>query len=95
MSEKSAYQAKLEAQLEEWRADMEKMQARAKQLNAEARVEYERQLAALQRRQEDAAERLRAMRRANEEAWEDMRKGAEKAWDDMAAAMRDAMSRYR
>lgn len=95
MSEKTAYQAQLEAQLQEWQANLDLLQERAKQAGSQARLEYERQLAELERHQEALAKKLDDMRRANEGAWKDMQAGMEKAWTDMADAMRDAMSRYR
>ena len=94
MSDKQAWEKKLEAQLEEWRADIAKMEARSKKAGADAQADYERELKRLRKLRDESEDELKKVRAASESAWQDMRKGAEASWDAMTKAMRDAWSRF-
>ena len=94
MSDKNAYEQKLQAQLKIWQAEIDKLRAQADKASADARLQYDKQVDELVQYQEAGKEKLRELQDANEQAWADMRHGMEKAWDDMAKAWKDAMSRY-
>ena len=94
MSDKNAYEQKLEAQLKIWQAEMDKLRAQAEKASADARLQYDKQMSELAGYQKQGKEKLRELQDANEQAWVDMRQGMEKAWDDMTKAWKDAMSRY-
>ena len=94
MSEKNAYQEKLEAQLDIWQAEIDKLRAKADQASADARLQYDKQVDELVKYQKTGKQKLRELQDANEQAWHDMRHGMEQAWDDMMKAWKAAMSRY-
>lgn len=94
MSDKNAYQEKLEAQLDEWQAEIAKMRARADKATADARIEYDKQIKELVEYQKRAQKKLNEAQHASEAAWADMRSGMEKAWADMAKSWNDAMKRF-
>ena len=48
MSEKQAYEKKLEAQLDAWSADIDKLKAKADKVGADTRLEIERRVKDLQ-----------------------------------------------
>ena len=77
MTDRSAYVDKMKAKVDEWTADIEKMQAKAKGAQADARIEFDKQL----RRDAQAARRGpgqdEGSPEASDEAWDDMRKGFE------------------
>jgi hypothetical protein len=94
MSMKDAYQQKLKARLEEWRAEMDKMRAKAEQAEADAKIEYEAQLRELEERRQEAEAKLEELRQSGDAAWEDMKYGLESAWDSLEQAMRRARERF-
>lgn len=94
MTEKSAWERKFEAQIDEWRADIDKMQARARKAGADAQAGYEAEIEDLKARQAKAEAELRKLRAASAEAWDDVRTGAEDSWNAMGRAMKDAWSRF-
>jgi hypothetical protein len=53
MSNRDAYVRKLKAKLDEWNAEIDKLQAKAELAEAEAKIEYEKQLADLRAKQPD------------------------------------------
>jgi uncharacterized coiled-coil DUF342 family protein len=94
MTDRSAYRQKLEAQLDEWRAEIDKLQAKAVEAGADARIEYEKQVEELREQQKEAQERLEELNDAGEEAWDDLKDGVEKAWDNLGNAVQKAVERF-
>ena len=94
MSMRDAYEQKLQAQLDEWAAEIKKLKARADQAEADAQIEYHRQIDRLKQEQQRAEAKLEELRHAGEGAWEDLKVGVEKAWQDLGEAVRAAASRF-
>jgi len=94
MDDKSAYRQKLEARLDQWRADIDKLQAKAVEASADARMEYEEQIEKLRGQQEEALQKLKELDDASGEAWKDLRGGIEKAWDNLGDAVKNATQRF-
>ena len=95
MGMKEAYQQKLEAQLDEWTADINKMKAKADKADADAQLEYYKQIEELRSKQETAQEKLEELKEAGEGAWEDLKTGVELAWSSLGEALKSASSRFR
>ncbi len=95
MSMKEEYEKKMQAQLDEWVAEMEKLKAKAEQAEADARISYNEQIEKLKQHQQEAQEQLDQFRKASEDAWEDMRTGMETAWTAFGEAMKTAASRFK
>lgn len=95
MDKRKAYEEKLDAQLEEWNAQIALFKAKADKAKAEAMIEYYKTIEALQRRQDGAKTKLNELKTAGDEAWEDLKTGAEKAWDEINASFHEAASRFK
>jgi predicted ATP-binding protein involved in virulence len=93
--ERKAYEEKLDAQLDEWTAQIALLKARAAKAKAEAKIEYYKTIDALQHRQDEARTKLHELKTAGDEAWEDLKTGAEKAWDEVKSAFHDAISKFK
>lgn len=94
MDEKTAYRRKLEARLDQWQAEIDKLRARAVEAGADASIEYQKQVEKLRGQQDAARERLKEIDAASGEAWRDLKAGAEKAWDDLESAISQARKRF-
>jgi len=92
---RKAYEEKLDAQLEEWNAQTALFKARADKAKAEAKIEYYKTIEALQHKQDEARTKLRELKTAGDEAWEDLKTGAEKAWDEVKTAFSSAASKFK
>jgi hypothetical protein len=90
-----AYEEKLDAQVKEWNAQIELLRAKADKTKAEVKIEYYKTIEALERKQNDAKAKLRELKTAGDEAWEDLKTGAEKAWAEVKTAYHDASSRFK
>src|SRR6056297_2046857 len=92
--EKDAYRQKLEARLDQWRAEIDKLQAKAAEAGADARVEYEKQVDELREKQDEAREKLKELDNASDDAWQDIKEGVEKAWESLGDAVKSARERF-
>lgn len=95
LSAKQSFQEKLEAQLKEWDAKLDKLKAEAPEQKGKIRTEFEKQLEALAVKRENANEKLQELRKHTEDAWEDLKDGAENAWTDLRVAMERIASRFK
>ena len=95
MSTRDAYVAKMKAVLDEWSAELSKLEARAASAEADAKLRFQKQIEALREQREEARAKLRELESASDAAWRDMQRGAEAAWSSMNQAWRDAMKRFR
>jgi hypothetical protein len=92
---RKAYEEKIDAQLKEWNAQIDLLKAKADKAKAEAKIDYYKTIDALQHKQEEARTKLKELKTAGDEAWEDVKKGAEKAWAEIKTAYKDAASRFK
>ena len=95
MSMKEAYEKKLQAKLDEWGAEIDKLKAKADGLEADAQLEYYKQIEELRSMQESAHNKLAELRAAGDDAWEDLKAGIESAWDSLGNALKLAASRFK
>lgn len=95
MEKRKAYEEKLDAQLEEWSAQLALLKARADKGKAEVKIEYYKTIEALQHKQDEARTKLHELKSAGDEAWEDLKTGAENAWAEVRAAFRGAASKFK
>jgi len=92
---RKAYEEKLDAQLEEWKAQIALFMARADKAKAEAKIEYYQTIEALQHREDEARVKLHELKTAGDGAWEDLQSGAEKAWAEVKAAFHSAALKFK
>lgn len=94
MDRKDAYQNKLQAQLDVWKAEIAKLRAKAELAQADARLKFLDEIDGLRAHQNKAEARMKDLREAQGEAWKDMKSGVEAAWDEMSDAMKSAWKRF-
>lgn len=95
MSKKESYQKKLQAQLDEWSAETDKLRAKADKAGADAQLEYNKQIEELRSMQQAAIIKMAELKDANDDAWEDLRAGMDSAWNSIGNALKAATTRYR
>lgn len=96
MSDKrKAYEEKFDAQLEEAKAQIALLKARANKATAEARIEYYKTIESLQHGQEKAMAKLQELKNTGDETWEDLRTGAEHAWDEVKSAIHSTAAKLK
>ena len=93
-SARDAYVEKLKVQLGEWSADIEKLKAGASRVSAEAKVDYEEQVAGLRKQRDSLASKVTDLQEASDEAWDELKQAAQAAWDRARESFQKAMSRF-
>lgn len=95
MSDRDAYIEKTKAMLDQWNAQIERMQAKADEAEANAKIEYQKQVEDMQARRDEAEAKLNDLRNASDDAWSDMRAGFDAAWQNLSSAFDTARSRFK
>jgi uncharacterized coiled-coil DUF342 family protein len=94
MSNKQAYRQKIQAQLDEWSAEIDKLRAKADKADADAEIAFNRELDNLRDKKNQARARLDELSSAGDDAWEDLKTGVETASTQLGQALRSAQSRF-
>lgn len=95
MNMKKSYQQKLQAHLDEWSAEIDKLKARADKADADVKLEYYEQIEGLREKQDAARVKLTELMAASDDAWEDLKAGAESAGLALSDAVSKAVSRFK
>jgi uncharacterized coiled-coil DUF342 family protein len=91
---KDAYLQKIDAQMEDWKSEIDKMKAKADKAEAGAKLEYYKQIEELREKQQAAQEKLTELKSSGEDAWEDLKAGFELARVSLGEAIKSASSRF-
>ena len=94
MSKKDAYIQKLHAKIDEWNADIDKLTAKASQVEAESKIEYQKQIETLKNKRDEIEKKATEISRSGEEALDDLKAGIDLAWEAMSEAIKSATSRF-
>lgn len=92
MGMREDYQALIEKQFKEWQAQAERFKETAQQMEAQAKVHFEKNLELLRATQVQAWDNFSKFRSANEGAWGEFRAHMEKAGAELRNAA-EAMTR--
>jgi hypothetical protein len=95
MSEREQYIEKVKAQLDQWNAEIDKLQAKADEAEADAKIEYEKQINELRAQRDEAEAKAKELQETSNDAWADMKAGFDRAWDSLSNAFANAMSRFK
>lgn len=95
MNEKELYQQKKQAQLDEWKADVDKLKAKASGVSADTQLELNKQVEALEGKIGKGQTKLGEIADASGEAWESIKQGVESSWASMKSAFSDAEAKFK
>lgn len=94
MDNKELYQQKKQAQLDEWKAEIDKLKARAAGFSADAQIALNKHIEALEGNIDDGKGKLAELADASEEKWESIKDGMESAWDSMKSTFNDVKAKF-
>jgi uncharacterized coiled-coil DUF342 family protein len=95
MTNRDDYVKKMHAKLDQWNADIDRLEAKMKAASSDVRVVYQRQLDQLRAQRDEAVYRLRHLRESSGAAWEELRAGMELAWEALSEALQSAKSQFK
>lgn len=89
------YKEKMGAQLKEWSAQVNLLEARMENFTADMKLKRAEEIRSLRIKQHAAADKMKELGNATGEAWEDVRMTADRMWDDLKAGLTDAQSKFK
>lgn len=92
MSEKELQKQKMQAKLDEWRAEADKLEAQARGASADAQLKLNEQIEELRRRIDEGKSGLAALAEKGEGAWASFKEKAASTWDSTKAAYEEGVS---
>jgi hypothetical protein len=95
MMDRELYQQKMRAQMDEWKAGVDKLRARASKASADTQLKMNEQIKVLDSKIAEGKAKLSELSRAGDDAWESIREGMESAWDSLRSAVSDAATKFR
>ena len=95
MNDKELYQQKKQAQIDEWRAEVDKLKAKASAMSADAQMKFNDEINALEAQIEKGKSQLGEISNASAEAWESLTAGVESAWDSIATSFKQAADKFK
>ena len=95
MGMREEYQAVMEKQLNEWKAQAERFKVGAGEMEAKAKVQYEKNLALLHAKQEVAWENFHKMKSASDSAWEQFKVHMENAGGELKNAAESMTNQFK
>ena len=95
MNEKQLYQQKRQAQLDEWKAEIDKVKAKASGASTDVQLQLNQQIKVLEGKIAEGKAKLAEIAGASDEAWESLKEGAESAWASLKAGFNEAASKFK
>jgi hypothetical protein len=95
MSMKEQYEQKLQAQLDKWDSEIDKLKAKAEGAKADGQLEYYKELEELRTLQNTTKDKLMELKNSSDDAWEDLKAGVDNAVDSLNTAFNAAVSRFK
>jgi chromosome segregation ATPase len=95
MTSRDEYLQKFKATLDDWNADIDKLEAKTHEAQGDAQSQYHKQLEALREMRDDAQKQYTELQNAAADAWDAMLLGTEKAWQAWVDAFDDARSKFK
>jgi len=92
---RDAYLEKAKAQLDEWNAELDSLEAKARGATADAKIKYDEEITAIRQRRDEAKRKFAEIQSASEDAWEQLKEGAEAAWNSLKEAVTKAKSQFK
>jgi len=95
MEIQDAYKQKMAAQLKEWGAQINLLEAKVENAGADMDVKRGEVLHELRAKQHAATEKMLELEKSSGEAWERVKETADKIWEDLKAGVADAHSKFK
>ncbi len=91
----NAYKHKMSAQLKEWEAEIDLMQAKIENVGADWEIDRARELNELRGKLNQATEKMGELESASGEAWEQVKVTAEVLWNDLKAGVAATHAKFK
>ena len=87
MSKRDKYIARMKSQLGEWKAELQELESKAGNAQADVKDKYRKTIEELYEKRVAAETKLEEIGRAGEESWEDIKDEVERTWTAFKASV--------
>jgi uncharacterized coiled-coil DUF342 family protein len=94
-TKKEDYIDKMAAQLKDWSARIDELEARAGTIKSDMKEGYENRIHELKEKRDAVTRKLQETGKATDEAWETFKTGVDHAWEDLKGAITAAREKFR
>jgi hypothetical protein len=94
MELQEAYKQKRAAQLKEWSAQINLLEAKVENAEADLKIKYSNELVNLRSRQHAAAEKMKELAKASGDAWAQVKETSDKIWEDLKIGLAEAQAKF-
>ncbi len=95
MNDKQLYQQKKEAEIAIWKSEILKFKAKASMASADAQIEMNKHIDALEKKIDEGKTKLSELMEATDDMYESMKTHVESAWDSVKTAFNDAAEKIK
>ncbi|BAM05930.1 sll1863 family stress response protein [Leptospirillum ferrooxidans] len=95
MDSKEAYKQKLNAQIKEWNAQINLLNAKIENKGADMKLKYSKELDALKEKQDDVLQKIKELDESTTENWEKIKVTADQMLSDLKTGLNNAISRLK
>ena len=95
MTEKrEAYVQELKTKMDEWGAEIDKIETIAEQVEADSRMRFHKQLEELRKKHKEVEDKIVELQSACGGGWDDLRQGLENSWEILKTSFTEAKSEF-
>lgn len=94
MASRQEYIESLHRKIDEWNTQIDKLVAKKDRLEAESKLELQKQIDSLKGKRSEMEIQLENLKNTSADAWEDVKSGVDLAWEAMNTAVKSAVSRF-
>ena len=94
MTTRSEYVEKAKARLDRWDAQIQEMEARIAEAEADSKAAYKAQLDDMKSKRDEAQHLVEQLQTSSGEAWDDLSASAEASWKELKQGFEKAMQRF-
>ena len=95
MTEKrDAYVKELKTKMEEWGAEIDKIETIAGQAEADSEKRFHKELEELRKKHQEIEAKIVELQQASEGGWDDLRQGLENSWEILKTSFTKAKSEF-
>ena len=95
MQDKELYHKKMQAKLDEWIANIDKLKAKSSGASADMQLKLNKNIDNLKDKVNVGKTKLAELANTSEEAWGPLKEGIESAWTSLNATFKETMSKFK
>jgi len=92
--DRDAFVATLKSKLDQANEQLDELEARLQEVNADVRQQYQQEMDGLKARRDAYKQRAQELEAAGSDAWMDLRSGLDEAWQNLTDALEKAKTRF-